>query len=43
VLAEHDDSRLTIKYTHPPNLPDDSMHAATFALLLGIRLWNSRM
>lgn len=41
VTAEYDDVNRTVKYTRPETLRDDALHAANYALLVGIRLHNS--
>ncbi len=38
-IAVHDDVNRTIRYTHPDNLQDDALHAANYALVLGIRFY----
>jgi hypothetical protein len=36
-VAEYDDINRTVRYTHPETQQDDALHAANYALLLGIR------
>jgi hypothetical protein len=40
-LATFDDLNRTIRYTHPDNVQDDAMHAANYALLLGVRYFHT--
>jgi hypothetical protein len=36
-FAEYDDEMRTIRYSHPESQPDDSLHAANYALLMSVR------
>ena len=36
-MAEYDDQNRCVKYTHPETLPDDTLHAANYALVIGRR------
>jgi hypothetical protein len=36
-IAVHDNMSRSIKYDHPPNQPDDALHAANYALLIAAR------
>jgi hypothetical protein len=38
-VAEYDDHSRSIRYSHPETLPDDCLHAANYAMLLGVRAY----
>ena len=39
-IAEYDDERRMVRYTHPETQPDDALHATNYALLPAIRGFN---
>jgi len=41
-IAEYDDLARTVRYTHPEAQQDDALHAANYALLLGIRRYHAQ-
>lgn len=40
-IAEYDDHKRSIKYTHPETQQDDALHATVYAILTAIYVWSS--
>ena len=41
-LVDYDEMNRTVRYTHPASMHDDALHAANYALLLGIQLHHAQ-